>query len=118
MNTIFKPELIDRISAKLKIQQKEKFVVGGNKHTYQKRYNLTITEAIIAKVLDAFWEVVADTITNGDKIQVQHYLSIYPKYITNGKADNYCVKVKVMERLKRACKILTENEKREEIHNE
>lgn len=118
MDTIFKPELIDRISAKLKTQQKGNFVVGGNKHTYQKRYHLTITEAIIAKVLDAFWEVVADTIADGDKISIQHYLSIYPKYVTNGKADNYCIKVKAMERLKRACQTLTENEKRKEVQNE
>ena len=118
MDSIFKPELIDRISAKLKTQQKGNFVVGGNKHTYQKRYHLTITEAIIAKVLDAFWEVVADTIADGDKISIQHYLSIYPKYVTNGKADNYCIKVKAMERLKRACQTLTENEKRKEVQNE
>ena len=118
MDTIFKPELIDRISAKLKTQQKGNFVVGGNKHTYQKRYHLTITEAIIAKVLDAFWDVVADTIADGDKISIQHYLSIYPKYVTNGKADNYCIKVKAMERLKRACQTLTENEKRKEVQNE
>ena len=107
MDTIKKNELIDRISAKL---NKERIVVGGNKHTYKKKYHLKYSEVIIAKVLDAFWDVVADAITNGDKIQIQHYLSMYPKYITNGKADNYCIRVKAMERLKRACQTLTENE--------
>ena len=115
MDTIFKNELIDRISAKL---NKERIVVGGNKCLYKRKYQLKFTEFIIAKVLDAFWDVVADTIADGDKISIQHYLSIYPKYVTNGKADNYCVKVKVMERLKRACKILTENEKRKGVQNE
>lgn len=115
MNTIFRKELIDRISAKL---SKERIVVGGNKHAYKRKYQLKFTEIIISKVLDAFWDVVADAITDGDKIQIQHYLSIYPKYVTNGKADNYCIRVKAMERLKRACKTLTENEKRKEIQNE
>ena len=115
MDTIFKEELIDKISAKL---NKERIIVGGNKCTYKKKYHLKFTEAIIAKVLDAFWDVVADTITDGDKIQIQHYLSIYPKYITNGKTDNYCIRVKAMERLKRACQTLTENEKRKEVQNE
>ena len=115
MGTIFRKELIDKISAKL---NQERIVVGGNKYAYKKKYHLKFTEVIIAKVLDAFWEVVADSITNGDKVQIQHYLSIYPKYITNGKADNYCVRISVMERLKRACKTLTENEKRKEVQNE
>ena len=115
MGTIFRKELIDKISAKL---NQERIVVGGNKYAYKKKYHLKFTEVIIAKVLDAFWEVVADSITNGDKVQIQHYLSIYPKYITNGKADNYCIKVKAMERLKRACQTLTENEKRKEVQNE
>ncbi len=113
--TEFKNELIDRISAKL---NKERIVVGGNKCLYKRKYQLKFTEFIIAKVLDAFWDVVADTIADGDKISIQHYLSIYPKYVTNGKADNYCIKVKAMERLKRACQTLTENEKRKEVQNE
>ena len=115
MDTIFKNELIDRISAKL---SEERIVVGGNKCLYKRKYQLKFTEFIIAKVLDAFWDVVADTIADGDKISIQHYLSIYPKYVTNGKADNYCIKVKAMERLKRACQTLTENEKRKEVQNE
>ena len=115
MDTIFKNELIDRISAKL---NKERIVVDGNKCLYKRKYQLKFTEFIIAKVLDAFWDVVADTIADGDKISIQHYLSIYPKYVTNGKADNYCIKVKAMERLKRACQTLTENEKRKEVQNE
>lgn len=115
MDTINKNELIDRISAKL---NKERIVVGGNKFAYKKKYHLKYSEAIIRKVVDAFWAVVADTIADGDKISIQHYLSIYPKYVTNGKADNYCIKVKAMERLKRACQALTENEKRKEVQNE
>lgn len=103
MNTITKNELIDRISAKLK---KERIVVGGNKYAYKGKYHLKYTEAIIRKVVDAFWAVVADTIADGDKISIQNYMTIYPKYTTNGNVNSYCVKTKAKEKLKEACKIL------------
>lgn len=115
MNTINKNELIDRISAKLKTQQKEKFVVGGNKHTYQKRYHLTITKAIIAKVLDAFLNVVVDAISNGNKIQIYGYFTIYPQHYkertvnmfdgTSGhmSPEHYKVKINAGKKVEDAC---------------
>ena len=115
MNTVNKNTLIDRISAKL---NKERIVVGGNKHAYKRKYHLKYTETIIAKVLDAFWDVVADTITDGDKIAIQNYITIYPKYATNANINSYCVKTKAKEKLKEACRILTDNKKRKEIQNE
>ena len=115
MNTVNKKELIDRISAKL---NKERIVVGGNKHAYKRKYHLKYTEAIIAKVLDAFWDVVADVIADGNKIAIQNYMTIFPKYATNGNVNSYCVKTKVKERLKEACRILNEKDKRSEVQNE
>ena len=103
MDTINKNELIDRISAKL---NKERIVVGGNKYAYKKKYHLKYSEAIIKKVVDAFWAVVADTIADGDKISIQNYMTIYPKYTTNGNVNSYCVKTKAKENLKEACRIL------------
>ena len=115
MDTITKNELIDRISAKL---NKERIVVGGNKHTYKKMYHLKYTEAIISKVVDAFWSVVADTIADGDKISIQNYMTIYPKYATNGNVNSYCVKTKAKENLKEACRILNNKDKKNEVQNE
>lgn len=108
MNTVNKKTLIDKISAKL---SKERIVVGGNKHAYKRRYHLKYTEVIISKVLDAFWDVVADTIADGDKIAIQNYMTIYPKYATNANINSYCVKTKAKERLKEACRILDKKEK-------
>lgn len=104
-NTIYKDEIIDRVSAKL---SKERIVVGGKKHAYRCKYHLRYTEIIIAKVLNAFWEVVADTLEDGDRVQIQHYISIFPKFATNGNVNRYCVKTKAMSRLKEACAKLTE----------
>lgn len=115
MDTINKNELIDRISAKL---NKERIVVGGNKHTYKKRYHLKYTEVIISKVVDAFWSVVADTIADGDKISIQNYMTIYPKYATNGNFNSYCIKTKAKENLKEACRILNDKDKKDEVQNE
>lgn len=115
MNTINKNELIDRISAKL---NKERIVVGGNKHTYKRMYHLKYTEAIIRKVVDGFWSVVADTVADGDKISIQNYMTIYPKYTTNGNVNSYCVKTKAKENLKEACRKLNEKDKKDEVRNE
>ncbi len=108
MDTINKNELIDRISAKL---NKERIVVGGNKYAYKKKYHLKYSEAIIRKVVDAFWSVVADTIADGDKISIQNYITIYPKYTTNGNINSFCVKTKAKEKLKEACRILNTGKK-------
>ena len=115
MRAVNKKELIDKVSAKL---NKERIVVGGNKHAYKRKYHLKYTEMIISKVLDAFWDVVADTIADGDKIVIQNYMTIYPKYATNANINAYCVKTKAKEKLKEACRIFTESEKGKEVKNE
>ncbi len=115
MDTIFKNELIDRISAKL---SKERIVVGGNKYGYKRKYHLKYTKAIIKKVVDAFWVVVADTIADGNRISIQNYMTIYPKYTTNCNVNSYCVKTKAKENLKEACRILNDKDKGDEVQNE
>ena len=70
---------------------------------------------IISKVVDAFWSVVADTIADGDKISIQNYMTIYPKYATNGNVNSYCVKTKAKENLKEACRILNNKDKKDEV---
>lgn len=109
-NVVYKKEIVDRVSQKL---NKERIEVGGNKYAYKRKYRLKYTEKIIIKVLDAFWDVVADTIADGDKIQVQNYMTIFPKYSTNGNVNSYCVKTKAKGRLKEACRILNDKEKKE-----
>ena len=76
------------------------------------------SEKIIRKVLDAFWSVVAETIEEGDSVQIYNYMTISPKYYKEREVNSfdgsgkytssprYKIKVSAEGRLKEACKIL------------
>lgn len=118
-NQLYKKDIINKISEKL---ANEKIIIGGNRKAYKRKYHLKYTQKIIAKVLDAFWEVVSDAVEDGDSIRLNNYIKMEPKYYKavklnangfNGITENvvparYRIKFTMGERLKEACRKLTE----------
>lgn len=121
---LFKNDIVDKISERLR---NDRIVIGGNKIAYKRKYHLRYGEKIIRKVLDAFLDVIVDTIENGDSLRIYDYFRIDPHYFkemslkANGfsavnEDDNiyvpprYKVKFKPGKRLKEACKKLSERE--------
>ena len=70
-NVLHKMDVVNKISEKL---IDEKIVIGGNKSFYKRKYHLKYTQKIIANVLDAFWDVIADVIEDGDSIKLYNYI--------------------------------------------
>lgn len=118
-NVLHKMDVVNKISEKL---IDEKIVIGGNKSFYKRKYHLKYTQKIIANVLDAFWDVIAETIEDGDSIKLYNYIRIEPKYFKsvkltakgfNGIRENivparYKMKFIMGERLKEACRVLSQ----------
>lgn len=116
-----KDDIIERISEKL---IDKKIEIGGNKYAYKRKYHLKYSKVIIKNVLDAFWNVVADALSDGDSVWIYNYIKIEPKYYkeielkangfkgmeTNIVPARYKAKFKMGERLKKACKQLLEKE--------
>lgn len=123
MNKVLhKNDIIKKISNKL---YNEKIVIGGNKELYKRKYHLKYTQKIISNVLDSFWEVVAETVEEGDSIKLNKYIKIEPKFYNertmnangfkgineNVVPPRYKIKFKVGERLKIACERLLDYSK-------
>ena len=118
-NELHKKDIINKISEKL---IDEKIVIGGNKNFYKRKYHLKYTQKIIGNVLDAFWDVIAEIIEDGDSIKLYNYIKIEPKYFKsvkltakgfNGIRENivparYKMKFIMGERLKEACRVLSQ----------
>lgn len=118
-NVLHKKDIINKMSEKL---IDEKIVIGGNKTFYKNKYHLKYTQKIISNVLDAFWDVIAETIEDGDSIKLYNYIRIEPKYFKsvkltakgfNGIRENivparYKMKFIMGERLKEACRVLSQ----------
>lgn len=117
---LHKNDIAKKISDKL---IDEKIVVGGNKYVYKRKYHLKYTQKIITNVIDAFWEVVADTIAEGDSIKLYNYIKIEPVYLkervikSNGVIGSneenivpaqYRIRFAIGEYLKGACRKLLE----------
>ncbi len=83
-NVLHKMDVVNKISEKL---IDEKIVIGGNKSFYKRKYHLKYTQKIIANVLDAFWDVIADVIEDGDSIKLYNYIKIEPKYFKSIKLN-------------------------------
>ena len=118
-NVLHKMDVVNKISEKL---IDEKIVIGGNKRFYKKKYHLKNTQKIIANVLDAFWDVIADVIEDGDSIKLYNYIKIEPRYYKAVKLNakgfpgikenivpaRYRMKFIMGERLKEACRRLSQ----------
>ncbi len=72
-----KNDLVDAVKEKL---SSERIVIGGNKILYKRKYHLRYTDRIVSNVMNAFYEVLTDTIKHGDSIKVYDYFKIEPKY--------------------------------------
>lgn len=120
-NKLHKKDIIDKISEKL---INEKIAIGGNGKKYKRKYHLKYTQKIIANVLNAFWDVVYESIENGDSIKINNYVKMEPKYYKavrlnangfNNIKENivparYRIRFTMGERLKEACKNLSKKE--------
>ena len=118
-NELHKKDIINKISEKL---IDEKIVIGGNKSFYKRKYHLKYTQKIIANVLDAFWDVIAEIIEEGDSIKLYNYIKIEPRYYKAVKLNakgfpgikenivpaRYRMKFIMGERLKEACRRLSQ----------
>lgn len=121
-NELHKKDIIDKISAKL---IHERITIGGNSKKYKRKYHLRYTKKIIANVLNAFWDVICDSIEDGDSIKIKNYVKMEPKYYKSVKLnangfnnikenivpERYRVRFTMGEYLKNACRSLTEREK-------
>lgn len=118
-NELHKKDIIDKISEKL---IDEKITIGGNGKKYKRKYHLKYTQKIIANVLDAFWNVVYESIENGDSIKINNYIKMEPKYYKAVKLNangfnnikenivpaRYRIRFTMGERLKEACRRLSQ----------
>lgn len=118
-NELHKKDIINKISEKL---IDEKIVIGGNKNFYKRKYHLKYTQKIIGNVLDAFWDVIAEIIEDGDSIKLYNYIKIEPRYYKAVKLNTkgfpgikenivparYRMKFIMGERLKEACRRLSQ----------
>ena len=120
-NELHKKDIINKISEKL---IDEKISIGGNGKKYKRKYHLKYTQKIIANVLDAFWEVVAEAVECGDSIKINNYVKMEPKYYKAVKLNangfnnikenivpaRYRIRFTMGERLKEACRRLAKKE--------
>lgn len=127
-DVLLKKDIINRISEKL---INEKITIGGNGKKYKRQYHLKYTHKIIANVLDAFWNVVYEAIEDGDAIKINNYIKMEPKYYKavklNAKGFNYIkqnivparyrVRFTMGERLKEACRRLSQKLNNEGTEN-
>lgn len=119
-NELHKKEIINKISEKL---IDEKIAIGGNGKKYKRKYHLKYTQKIIANVLDAFWDVVTEAVEDGNSIKINNYIKMEPQYYMavklnangfNNITENivparYRIRFTMGERLKGACRRLSEN---------
>lgn len=120
MNQIYgRNEIIHKVVDKL---QEEKIVVGGNRHSYKRKYHLKYSIPIVKKVINALLDVLVDVLEEGDSVNFRGYMTIEPRYCKATRARDinrnleiqvppkYKPKVHFGRLMENACKKLTEKE--------
>lgn len=127
-NMLLKKDIVDKISEKL---INEKIDIGGNGKKYKRKYHLRYTQKIIVKVLDAFWEVIADSVEEGCSIKLNNYIKLEPRYYKAVKLNangfnnvnthvvpaRYKIKFTMGKCLKKACENLSKEKCNNNIDN-
>ncbi len=117
-NELHKKDIINKVSEKL---IDEKIVIGGGKKQYKRKYHLKYTQKIIANVLDAFWEIITESIEDGYTVKINNFVKMEPKYYKSVKLNangfhslneniipaRYRIKFTMGKRLKEACRRLS-----------
>lgn len=120
MNQIYgRNEIIHKVVDKLK---EEKIVVGGNRHSCQRKYHLKYSIPIVKKVINALLDVLVDVLEEGDSVNFRGYMTIESRYCKATRARDinrnleiqvppkYKPKVHFGRLMENACKKLTEKE--------
>ncbi|MGN0163804.1 MAG: HU family DNA-binding protein [Candidatus Ornithomonoglobus sp.] len=116
-NVLHQKDIIHKVSDKL---LDRKIVRGGKKKSWKSKYHLKYSQDIIKPVLDAFFDVVADAVEEGDSVQIYNYFSLEPQYYKERtiKTNDFCgtgeiyvpprykVKLAMGNKLKKACEKL------------
>ena len=75
---LLKKEIVNRVVAKL-YADGERIEISNQKYIYNK-YRLKYSQKVVRNVINAFWDIVADALAEGDTVKLNKYLIIEPKY--------------------------------------
>ena len=116
---VLKKELVGRIVEKLK--DKKIMAIHRDKDSKRTRYDIKYSQEIVRNVIEAFIEVVAEIIEEGDKLKLNGFMTLQPKLYKQRKtfnklgggeikicAERYRIKQRYGVKLQEACERLTE----------
>ena len=86
-NELLKKDIVNRVVAKL-YADGERIEISNQKYIYNK-YRLKYSQKVVKNVINAFWDIVADALAEGDSVRLNHYLKIEPKYYEARMHKNY-----------------------------
>lgn len=75
---LLKKEIVNRVVDKL-YADGERIEISNQKYIYNK-YRLKYSQKVVRNVINAFWDIVADALAEGDTVKLNSYLIIEPKY--------------------------------------
>ena len=118
-DVLHKQDIINRISERM---ADERIVIGGNGKKYKRKYHLRYSQKIIANVLEAFGEVIAEAVEDGNSVKLKSYIKMEPRYYKAVKLNangfnninenivpaRYRIRFTMGERLKEACRKLSQ----------
>lgn len=84
---LLKKEIVNRVVDKL-YADGERIEISNQKYIYNK-YRLKYSQKVVRNVINAFWDIVADALAEGDSVRLNHYLKIESKYHTARTHKNH-----------------------------